>query len=334
MQVELKPEVNRRAAAHAEEAGRTGADLPKGRIERTLPEERGVTRASRSEKTGGNFTPLQLSFSLWLSGLVNAALSINIFISVMCAFGLGIAFFAKSRMPAQSGLATLSLGLATFSQVGTAIVALLSGLRYVYARYRLRGAAVAVIVATVYGTLGSYLVNLLLRQDLNSFLGITAVIILTLMSGAVAAWGIRNGDPQKYPQSKPRRKLTLHDFLSWRWNPNLHDDVKEVYAASRAAATALKGSSEVTPHSLALPTDIGGDFKAWNDALKLLITILTGLTIISSLFTDGKGVWDQAFRIVMILVLLVPALSCVYMEGFRRQCERHWQALGMSQAGE
>lgn len=335
MHTELKPE-ERRPAAHAEVAGGSSANVPEGPVEPTLPEERGATQAPRPEKTRGNFTPLQLSFSLWLSGLVNAAFSINIIISVMCMFGLGVAFFAKNQMAPRpfSGLVTLSLGLATFSQVGTAVVALLSGLRYVYARYRLKGVTATILVAAVYAVLGSYSVNLLLSQDPKSLMGITVAFALTLANGAVAVWGIRNSDPQKYRQSKPRHKLTVHDFLTWRWNPNLHEDVNEVYASSKAAAAALKGSSEVTRRALALPTDIAGDFKAWNDALKLFITILTGLGIISSLFTEGNGVWDQAVRIVMLLTLLVPALSCVYMEGYRRQCERHWQALGMTQEGE
>ena len=102
-------------------------------------------------------------------------------------------------------------------------------------------------------------------------------------------------------------------------------------AASKAASRGLKGASEVANH--VLPTDIGGDFKAWNDAMKLLITILTGLTIISSLFTNGNGIWDQAIKILMLFFLLVPALSCAYMESFRRQCERHWQALAATQKG-
>lgn len=336
MQLELQSDVQKRAAAQAEAAGRTVEEYLEDVIVRNLPEVNGVPQASRPEKAGSNFTPHQLSFSLWLSGLVNAALSINIIISVMCMFGLGAAFFAKNQMSPRglSGLVTLSLGLATFSQVGTAVIALLSGLRYVYARYRLKGAGATILMAAVYGVLGSYSANLLLSQDPKSLLGIVAAFVLTLVSGAVAVWGIRNSDPQKYRQSKPRRKLKVHDFLSWRWNPNLYEDVKEVYAASKAAAAALKDSPKVTHHALALPTDIGADFKAWNDALKLLITILTGLAIISSLFTDGDDVWDQAVKIVMLLILLVPALSCAYMEGYRRQCERHWQALGMTQEGE
>jgi hypothetical protein len=334
MELELRPDVQRRAAAHAAEAGRNVKEYLEGLIERNLPEGPGTTLVSRSEKKGRNFTPIQLSFSLWLRGFVNAALSINIIISIMCLFGLGVAFFSKNRMSEQllSGLVTLSLGLATFSQVGAAAIALLSGLRYVYARFRLKGTAMAIIAAAAYGALGSYLVNLLLKEDLKPLLGITAAFVLTLISGVVATWGIRNSDPQKYLRPKPLRKLTLDDLISWRWNQNLYEDVKEVYSASKAAAAALKGSSEVT-HT-ALPTDIGGDFKAWNDAAKLFITILTGLTIISSLFTDGKGVWDLAFRIVMLLILLVPALGCAYMEGFRRQCERYWQAIDKAQAGE
>jgi len=332
--MELRPDIWRRAAAHAADAGQAVEEYLESLVERSLPEGHGATQASRPEKKGRNFTPLQLSFSLWLRGFVNAALSINIVISVVCLLGLGVAFFSKNRTSEHllSGLITLSLGLATFSQVGSAAIALPSGLRYVYARFRLQGTAVAVIAATAYGALGSYLVNLLLKEDLKSLLGITAAFVLTLISGAVAMWGIVNSDPQKYRRPKPLRKLTLDDLISWRWNRNLYEDVKEVYAASKAAAAALKGSSEVT-HT-ALPTDISGDFKAWNDAVKLLITILTGLTIISSLFTDGKGVWDLAFRIVMLLILLVPTLSCVYMEGFRRQCERFWQAIDKAQADE
>lgn len=334
MQLELRLDVWRRAAAHAAETRQTVEEYLEGLIQRSLPERLGATQASRPEKPGRNFTPLQLSFSLWLRGFVNAALSINIVISVMCMFGLGVALFSKNRMSEQllSGLVTLSLGLATFSQVGAAAVALLSGLRYVYARFRLKGTALAIIAATAYGALGSYLVNLLLKEDLKSLLGITAAFLLTLMSGAVAAWGIVNSDPQQYRRTKPNRKLTLDDLISWRWHRNLYEDVKEVYAASKAAPATLKGSSEVT-HP-ALPTDVGGDFKAWNDAVKLVITILTGLTIISSLFTDGNGVWDQAFKIVILLILLVPALSCAYMEGFRRQCERYWQAIDKAQTGE
>lgn len=334
MELELRPDVQRRAAAHAAEVGRTVEEYPEGLIERSLPEGRVATQASLAEKKGRDFTPLQLSFSLWLRGFVNAALSINIVISMMCLIGLGAALFSKNRMSEQllSGLATLSLGLATFSQVGAAAIALLSGLRYVYTRFRLKGTVVAIIAAAAYGALGAYLVNLLLKEDLKSLLGIMAAFFLTLISGVVAMWGIINSDPQKYRRPKPLRKLTLDDLVSWRWNRNLYEDVKEVYAASKAAAAALKGSSEVTHHIL--PTDISGDFKAWNDAVKLLLTILTGLTIISSLFTDGKGVWDLAFRIVMLLILLVPALSCVYMEGFRRQCERYWQAFDKAQADE
>jgi len=333
MQLELKPDVERRVAAHAAAAGRTVAEYLEGLIERNLPEGCAAQQTTQSEEAKGNFTPLQLSFSLWLRDFVNAALTIDIIISVACMLGLVAAFLTRNQMSVQIlyGLMTLALALATFSHIATAALAVLSGLRHAYARYRLKGVIAAVMVGAAYLALGCLLIDSLLNQDLKSRLAIMGAIVLTLMSGAVATWGIINSDPQKYRRSRPRRKLTRDDFLSLRWNPNLHEDVKEVYVASKAASRGLKGASEVANH--VLPTDIGGDFKAWHDAMKLLITILTGLTIISSLFTNGNGIWDQAIKILMLFFLLVPALSCAYMESFRRQCERHWQALAATQEG-
>lgn len=334
MQVELKADVGRRITANAAEAGKTVEEYLEGLIERDLPGERSQPQASRPSKAANIFTPLQMSFSLWLRGFVNAALNINTFISVMCMAGFAVAYMLRNRLPAPalSGIVTLSFGLATFSQVGAFAVALLSALRYMYARFSLPVAAAGTVGLIFYVVSGYKIVDVVQRQDWKSVLGIVAAFFLTVMSGVVAAWGVRNSDPAKTGRAKKGRRLTWRDYLSWRWNPNLHEEVKEVYAASKAAELKLKAASEVT-HSV-LPTDIGGDFKAWNDTAKLLITILTGLTVISSLFGDGSGAWEQAFRIIMPLILLVPALSCAYMEGFRRQCERHWQALGMTRADE
>src|SRR5947209_990696 len=183
MQLELKPDVERRVAAQAAAAGRTVAEYLEGLIERNLPEGCAAQQTTQPEEAKGNFTPLQLSFSLWLRDFVNAALTIDIIISVACMLGLVAAFLTRNQMSVQIlyGLMTLALALATFSHIATAALAVLSGLRHAYARYRLKGVIAAVMVGAAYLALGCLLIDSLLNQDLKSRLAIMGAIVLTLM---------------------------------------------------------------------------------------------------------------------------------------------------------
>jgi hypothetical protein len=334
MKLELKPDLEERAAAHAEAAGQTVAEFLERLVEQNLPEEGDVPRAPGREEAKRSFTPTQLSFSLWLRGFVNAALSINIILSCASFVGVAAAVLFRGQMtgPFQANLLTLSFAVATFSPISTGAVALAAGLRYLFTRFSIIITLGALTGFVAYMHYAIKFISYVEEQDWKSQAGIVAAIGLTFITALIAVIGLKLNDAEKNKEKRPRHRLTLRDFLSWRWSANLYEDVKEVYAASKALERDLKASPGVPRHSA--PADIAGDFKAWNDATKLLITIATGLTVVSALFSNGDDILERAIRIIALLFLLVPALSCAYMEAFRRQCERQWQVLGMNRDGE
>jgi hypothetical protein len=333
MQLELKSELESRAAARAKTAGLTVAEFLENLIERNLPEESSASQTTLSAKAKDKLTPTQLSFSLWLRGFVNAALTINIILSLSCVAGALVTVLFRDQVPSRllSGIVTLSFAVATFSPLSAGAIALLAGLRHLYTRFSAIVVITAVAGSAAYVILGTLLISLVQRQDWKAQAGILAAFVLAFVTGVIAFLGIRFSDMEKFNEVEPRQKLTVRDFLSWRWYPNMDEDVKEIYNISKGLKPDQTGSPQVARQSL--PIDIGSDFKAWNDVAKLLITIATGLTVISALFSGGNNVLEQAIRLIALLFLLVPGLSCAYMEAFKRQCERQWQMLGINQEG-
>jgi hypothetical protein len=276
------------------------------------------------------YTPTQLCFSLWLRGFVNAALTIYITLSVLSLFGLGLGAILNKYLNEHFlfNLTTLLLGVVTFSAISTGFIALLVGLRYFYIRFSIMGLIAALIVLPGYMSLGSALISFVEKQDWKAQAGIIAisVVILLVIIGSVA--GIKNAQTGKNKENKPRQKMTPRDFISWHWLPSLHEDVKEIYLCNKKLEPGEGEASNVC--CTAPPANIGSDFKAWNDATKLLITIMTGLTVILAIFSGGNSQSEHVLKIIALLFLLVPGLCCAYMEAFRRQCERQWHILEMS----
>lgn len=107
----------------------------------------------------------------------------------------------------------------------------------------------------------------------------------------------------------------LRDWISGRW---ALESVRKIYDSNNDSSS-VNGAN--TPLA-----NITNDFKAWTDATKLLLTIMTGLTTVLVLFSEDATM-QTALKTIGNIFLLVPALCCVYMEIFRRQCERQWETL-------
>lgn len=281
-------------------------------------------------------TPTELCFSLWVKGFVNAALSISIILSLWAMSVVAIILIMGESFKLDTGRpkslreqflinsVTLHMAVATFSLISTGVLAVLAVLRSVFIRFSIIGAIPALIGVIAYFSLSPVFISFVEKQDQSYRYGVISSFIVAMITVIIGVAGLRYNGPEenKKRKSKPRDKLTVRKFFSGQWTRDLHEEVKKIYRRNKEVEEDNKQSSSI---SHCIPrADITGDFKAWNDATKLLLTIATGLTVVAALFSNGNSLLEQAIRIIALLFLLVPGLSCAYMEAFRRQCERQW----------
>lgn len=297
-------------------------------------------------------TPLQLCFSLWKSGFVGAALNIS-FMSLALPFVVLIFLLAldwsaspSPAPPDQLGAhVKFSAALPTWFICSAVLVVFISVVHGMYVRLKLWLIVVALLFL---GSVPPLLSVLSWVTQLELKVQVYLWVIYFVFCAAVPK--IRKllerdvSEVSSAPTRSHRRSLKesirawrgaipawLDDLVSGRWVPNIHERVKEIYRSNEDLRSQIKSPSPPVDTRLA---DIGSDFKAWNDATKLLISILAGLAVISAIFRDERVPYEEAFKILWVLFLLVPALSCVYMEAFRRQCEREWKIIEESSAPE
>lgn len=293
-------------------------------------------------------TPLQLCFSLWKSGFVRAAFCIGYMFAAL-AFGFPIfllaLFFLGYPQPAprdQLGLLVKFVGgLGMLSVFCAYFVGFISIVHDVYVHLKLWVIVAALFFLIFIHSFLSFLPWFLqLKQNVQICILGTLVLVFAAVpnvkellkkdvSEESSALMRSRGEPRSWIGTI---RTWLDNLLSGRWVPNIDERVKEIYHSNENLRSQIESPNPPVDKSL---VSIASDFKAWNDATKLFISILVGLAVIFAMFNDERrGPYGEILKIFWVLFLLVPALSCVYMESFRRRCEREWEIIDGSAKAE
>lgn len=340
---ELKPGEEKQGTAQAATGGETPA-LSRQTVSGPHPSRESEARQTPAEEPARvKPTPVELCFSLWVKGFLNGALSINIILGTVSFIGLAIilGYLYGTAEPVESGgatrrspqqqflvnLMTLLAAFGTFSFISTASLAVMASVRFMFLRFSVIGVMVVIAGVAVYLLLSFQVLPYIAGLDAPTRYGIIAasvilaMVLVVLGTGAKHALSDREGERKRAP--RVGIKVALAGFFSGQWVPGLREDVEKIHRRNKEEEEVYKKVS-TSPLNYVPRADIAGDFKAWNDATKLLLTVLTGLTVLASLFSNGNSTLEQTIKIIALLSLLVPGLACAYMEAFKRQCERQW----------
>lgn len=291
--------------------------------------------------------PLELCFSLWFQGFCFAAVNISMALAALFVlFALCVALSVAFGMDVGSnedGFVLFMLLAVTFAAgfFSLAPIGLVAVLRYSFIHFSVIGPTGVVGALVIY----TILYSKFMKQKPGIKAAIIAVLAILMIQAGFVSWMLSPyvNSVKKSKESRSRRnplawavavitwlRIRLHNWLSGQWVAGLYKEVEKVYLSNKEwEIAAAKDPSKTTD---IFPADIGGDFKAWNDATRLLIAIAAGLAVVFNAWGgsgERPGLAD-VFKISWVLFLLVPTLSCVYMDIFKRRCERAWKAIEAS----
>jgi hypothetical protein len=281
-------------------------------------------------------SPARLCLSLWLEGFLNAGYYITV---LLLYWLLAYSLLWGNDNSLRTGFSALQSGVLVTSVMTLTFMLLMFALRWLYNRWPRLGTALILafpleIKALSWGYEAAAGWFYSLSEKVQWGLLVTLSIVLFLLVVAKELTdertpknGVHSPNGTQVAGHLPRIWNALQTVPSGlrhlfrgNWTPDLRNRIKIIYDANEKLKP--RGFDGVNK-SLA---DIANDFKAWNDAAKFLIAVSGGLAVVLSVFHSDADV-QVALRILLALFLLVPGLSCVYMEVFRRRCERIWKSL-------